>query len=403
MSSILTGIRVVEAATFIAGPAAGTMLGDFGAEVIHIEPPGIGDPYRYLYTLRPLPECVENYAWLLDSRNKKSVALNLKHAAGRAALYRLITTADVFITNYQPSVLSDLGIRHADLAPLNSRLVYAHVTGFGEAGTEAERPGYDATAWWARSGMMDLIRPRGGELSLSAPGMGDHPTAVALFSAILLGLYQRERTGQGGKVSTSLMANGLWANSILAQAALCDAKFFERRTHAEAINPLLAVYQTRDERHFSLVMVKEAHEWNLFCGAIARPELLSDPRFDSSPKRREHARELVAILDQVFATKTLAEWSAILDQHQVTFGLVQQSEALPHDPQMNANGLFPEIVDLPGRRTVDSPINIEGVTKAEPHAAPALGAHTREVLQGAGFTEAEMSALFASGAAAGAA
>ncbi|MBI2803280.1 MAG: CoA transferase [Gammaproteobacteria bacterium] len=395
MHSILGGIRVVEAATFVAGPAAGTIMADFGADVIHIEPPGIGDAYRYLYKLRPLPECAENYPWLLDSRNKKSITLNLKRPAGRAALYRLLETADVFITNYQPSVLSDLGVRFEDIDGLSARLIYAHVTGYGDAGAEVERPGYDATAWWARSGMMDLIRPHGGELALSAPGMGDHPTAVALFGAIMLALYRRERTGQGGKVSTSLMANGVWANGILAQAALCGATFFERGTHAESPNPLIAVYQTLDERHFSLVMVKEAHEWDLFCTAIARPELGADPRFESSAKRREHASALVAILDQVFATKTLAEWSAILDQHRVTFGVVQKSEALPSDAQMLANGVFPEIVDLPGRRTVDSPINVDGTTKIPPQAAPALGAHTREVLQNLGYSDAEITAMAA--------
>jgi crotonobetainyl-CoA:carnitine CoA-transferase CaiB-like acyl-CoA transferase len=400
MSSLLSGLRVVEAATFIAGPAAGTIMGDYGAEVIHVEPPGIGDPHRYLYTLRPLPESTENYAWMLDSRNKKSLALNLKSPTGREALYKLIKTADVFITNYQPSVLQDLGIRYEDLQAVNSRLVYAHITGYGEAGPEAERPGYDATAWWARSGMMDLIRPRGGELSLSAPGMGDHPTSVAMFGAIMLGLYRRERTGQGGKVYTSLMANGVWSNSIMAQAALCDATFFERRTHAESLNPLLAVYQTRDERHFSLIMVKEAHEWDLFCGAIARPDLLNDPRFDTSPKRRVNAPALVKILDDIFATRTLTEWCEIFDHHRVTFGIVQKSEALPDDPQMVANGLFPPIADRPERRTVDSPINVEGIKKVAPHSAPALGQHTVEVLQNLGYSASEISVLLETGAAA---
>jgi crotonobetainyl-CoA:carnitine CoA-transferase CaiB-like acyl-CoA transferase len=400
MSSILAGIRVVEAATFIAGPAAGTVMADFGAEVIHVEAPGIGDPYRYLYTLRPLPECGENYPWQLDSRNKQSVALNLKHEAGRAALYRLVATADVFITNYQPSVLADLWIRHEDLSPLNERLVYAQVTGYGEVGSEVERPGYDATAWWARSGLMDLIRPRDGEVSLSAPGMGDHPTAMALFGAIMLALYERERTGRGSRVSTSLMANGVWANGIMAQAALLGARFFERQTHAEATNPLLATYQTREGRHFSLVMVKEADEWALFCGAIERPDLRAEPRFATPADRRAHARELVAILDGVFASRTLPEWMEIFDRHRITFGIVQRTEALPDDAQMIANGVFPELADRPGTRTVDSPIHVAGAHKTRPRTAPAIGADTRAVLQAAGYGAAEIEALIASGAAA---
>ena len=257
MESILQGLRVVEAATFIAAPAAGTMLGDFGADVIHIEAPGVGDPYRKLYTLNPLPKCEENYPWLLDGRNKRSVALNLKHSEGRAVLYKLLANADVFITNYQPSVLADLQVRHDDVRALNPRLIYAHVTGYGELGSEADRPGYDATAWWARSGLMDLVRPRDGEVALSAPGMGDHPTAVALFGAIMLALYRRQQTGLGSKVATSLMANGLWSNSIMAQAALCQATQTPPWVHAESPNALLAVYQSSDQRHFSLVLVKK--------------------------------------------------------------------------------------------------------------------------------------------------
>ncbi len=400
MAGIFDGIRVVEAATFVAGPAAGTIMSDFGAEVIHVEPPGIGDPHRLLYQLRPLPECEENYPWLLDSRNKKSVALNLKHADGRAAMYKLIATADVFITNYQPSVLADLGLRLVDLQPLNARLIYAHATGYGDVGEEIEKPGYDATAWWARSGMMDLIRPRGGEVALSAPAMGDHPTSVAMFSAIVLGLYRRERTGKGGRVTTSLMANGLWSNSIMAQASLCGGRQVPPWTHADSPNPLVATYQTKDERHFSLVMVKGAQEWELFCRAISREDLLADARFATPESRRMHARELVAILDALFAQKTLAEWTEVLNKHRVTFGIVQKSFDLPADPQMVANGCFRDFENLPGRKVVDSPIYVDGETKVTPRRPPELGEQTREVLLGAGYTDDAIEALVKAGAAA---
>ncbi len=399
MASILDGIRVVEVATFVAGPAAGTVMADFGADVIHVEPPDIGDPYRYLYTLRPLPTSEYNYPWLLDSRNKRSLALDLKSEVGREALYKLVREADVFLTNYHPSVLEALHIRYEDLKPLNGKMIYAHVTGYGPVGDEAEKPGYDATAWWARSGMMDVIRPKGGAVAMSSPGMGDHPTSVTLFGAIMMALYHRERTGEGTEVSTSLMANGAWANSILTQAALCGARSFQPFTHAESPNPLVSVYETKDRRNFFLVMVKEAFEWDLFCKAINRPDLHEDPRFKEVEKRRENARELVAILDGVFAEKTLAEWSEILDRHRVTFGLVQRTDELPDDPQMRANGVFREIEGAGGLQTVDSPIQMEGADKLAPHRAPEIGQHTTEVLQGVGYTEAQIREMVEAGVA----
>ncbi len=399
MGSILDGIRMVEVATFVAGPAAGTVMADFGADVIHVEPPDIGDPYRYLYSLKPLPSSEHNYPWLLDSRNKKSLALNLKTEAGREALYKLIPEMDVFLTNYHPSVLEALQIRYEDLRPLNDRLIYAHATGYGEVGDEAEKPGYDATAWWARSGMMDLIRAGDGEVAMSAPGMGDHPTSLTLFGGIMMALYQRERTGEGSKVSTSLMANGAWSNSILLQAALCGAKSFKPFSHADSTNPLVAIYDTQDGRQIFLAMVKQAFEWEQFCDAIGHPELKEDPRYKDVDARRDNARQLVAFLDGVFAQKPLSEWTAALEAHAITFGVVKQTAELPDDPQMHENGIFREIAGSEGMLTVDTPIKLEGAEKVAPGPAPEIGQHTVEVLQGLGYTDGQIREMVESGAA----
>ena len=399
MASILSDIRVVEVATFVAGPAASTALADFGAHVVHVEPPDTGDPYRYLSQLRPLPTNEHNYPWLLDSRSKKSLALDLKREAGREVLYKLVRDADVFLTNYHPSVLEALQIRDDDLRPQNERLIYAHVTGYGALGSEAEKPGYDATAWWARSGLMDTIRSRGGELGMSAPGMGDHPTSMALFGAIVLGLYDRQRTGVGRVVSTSLLANGAWANGILLQAALCGAAPLQHTTHAESPNPLICVYRTQDDRHLFLAMVKEASEWEMFCDAIERPELKPDPRFARVEARRENAAQLVALLDEVFAQKTLAAWTERLEHHRITFGLVQPTHELPADQQMHDNGVFRTIEGSGDLLTVDSPIQISGVEKTAPTRAPEIGQHTAEILQGLGYTEIQIRELCEEGTA----
>jgi crotonobetainyl-CoA:carnitine CoA-transferase CaiB-like acyl-CoA transferase len=199
---IFDGIKVIDCASFIAGPAAATVMSDFGAEVVKIEPPGMGDPYRRRAVPVPGRPAI-NPGFVLDSRNKKSIALDLRAEAGREVLHRLVREADVFITNYPPPVRQRLRITYDDLAPLNERLIYASFTGYGESGPEANKPGFDATAWWARTGLMHLVRA--GEEATPArslPGMGDHPSAMGTYGAIVTALYQRERTGKGNYVSS---------------------------------------------------------------------------------------------------------------------------------------------------------------------------------------------------------
>jgi len=385
---LLEGLRVVELATFVFGPAAGTVLGDFGAEVVHIEHPQTGDPYRMLPQLKPLPECEENYCWILTARGKKSIALDVRKPEGREVARELVRRADVFITNLHPSVLQKLGMDWESLEGENPRLIYAHATGYGDQGPEVEKPGYDATAWWARSGLMDAVRPAGAEFALATAGMGDHPSAMALFGAIALALFDRERTGKGRRVRTSLVANGAWSNSILIQAALCGAKPYTPPTHAGSANALVNHYLCKDGRGLYLAMVQEAVEWERFTQAIGRPELASDPRFRELPLRRANAPALVAILDETFAKKPLEAWRAELDRQSVTFGIIARIEDLPSCPQLGANGIFRPVTGegvRPGLRTVDSPIQLDGAPKGPARRAPALGENGREILQSLGY------------------
>jgi crotonobetainyl-CoA:carnitine CoA-transferase CaiB-like acyl-CoA transferase len=397
---LLEGLRVVELATFVFAPAAGTVLADFGADVVHIEHPQIGDAYRHLTQLRPLPECADNYCWILTARGKKSIALDVRRPEGRDVVRELVRRADVFITNLHPSVLEKMEMRYEDLAPENPRLIYAHATGYGDQGDEVEKPGYDATAWWARSGLMDAVRPAGAEFALATAGMGDHPSSMALFGAIALALFDRERTGRGRRVKTSLLANGAWSNSILIQAALCGAKTYAPPTHATTANALVNHYLCADGRGLYLAMVQEAVEWERFTQAIARPDLKTDPRFAELSARRANAAALVAILDGVFATKPLAEWRKLLDGHSITFGIIARVEDLPEDAQMNANGVFRPVVGegVPkGLRTVDSPIHLDGAAKRPATRAPELGEHGREILSGLGYSAERIDALVRDG------
>ena len=395
---ILDGIRVVELATFIFGPAAGTVMADFGADVVKIEHPITGDPYRYLYKMAPLPPCEENYCWVLDARGKRSLALDCRCDEGRAVATDLIASADVLITNLHPSVLETMRMRYEDLAERAPRLIYAHATGYGETGEEAEKPGYDATAWWARSGMMDAVRPaRGGEPVLATAGMGDHPSAMTLLVGILLALLRRQQTRLGTKVSTSLLANGVWANSVFIQAALCGAEEFRHVAHAATPNALVTPYRTGDDRHFYLAMIQEQVEWAHLLAAIDRRDLAEDARFATVADRRANAALLVGILDEVFRTAPLAVWRARLDSHKVTFGVVARGEDAPTDPQMAAAGVFREIEGREGCRVVDSPVWIRGVPKTPVRRPPELGEHGREILRELGYPEGKIDQLFHGG------
>src|ERR1700704_1013889 len=208
---IFEGLKVLDCASFIAAPAAATVLSDFGAKVIKIEPPGLGDPYRNLPNLPGYPVSQHNFAGRLEARNKKTLGLVLSKPEGQAVLHRLVAEADVFITNFPPAVRGRLGVASAELAAHNGRLSYASFPGNGEKGEEANKPGFDSNAYWARSGLMDLVRPDADTTpARSVAGMGDHPCAMALYGAIVTALYRRERTGKGAHVSSNLMANGIW-------------------------------------------------------------------------------------------------------------------------------------------------------------------------------------------------
>lgn len=390
---IFDGLKVIDCASFIAGPAAATVMSDFGAEVVKIEPPGMGDPYRRRGNPAPGRPPL-NPGFLFDARNKRSLALDLRQEAGRAILYRLVESADVFITNYPPPVRERLKITYADLKHLNERLIYASFTGYGETGPEASKPGFDATAWWARTGLMDLVRA--GEQvtpARSLPGMGDHPSAMGTYGAIVTALYQREKTGKGNYVGSSLLANGLWANACSVQAALCGDEVRPQPPREEALSALRVHYQCKDGRWLLLSVAADEWRWDKFKTCFDTT-MLDDPRFATDASRNHNARELVAILDQLFGEHDLAHWRKVLDDAGIIFGMVGRVDDIRHDEQALAAGFVKPYADDPDLWTLDSPFFLAGQEKVPPRTAPRTpGQHSDEVLRQYGYGDAEIAEL----------
>jgi crotonobetainyl-CoA:carnitine CoA-transferase CaiB-like acyl-CoA transferase len=398
VESVFTGLKVVDLASFIAGPGAATILSDFGADVIKVEPPGSGDPHRNTYKIPPQPRADDNYAWHLDNRNKRGMAVDLKSPHAKQILERLVKWADVLVINFPHPVRKRLKLAYEDVAPWNSRLIYADITGYGDQGPDADLPGFDITAYWARSGLLALTRDAGAPPTLPVAGSGDHATAVGLYAAIVTGLYRRERTGQGSYVTTSLIAEGAWACSMSVQAALCGARFFPLHDRKNPPNAIFNVYQTSDDNWFLIVV--QAKDWPALATGIGRSDLLLNARFTDDAKRAANSAQLTEILDAVFTSQPLAHWREVLEHAHITYGVVRAPSEVINDPQLLANDI---IVPLAGagerlKFTVSSPLQVHDVPKVPAMRAPELGEHNEEILQQLGFDANEIDGLRAKGA-----
>src|ERR1700761_499078 len=394
--NIFSGLKVVDFASFIAGPSAAVILSDFGADVIKVEPPK-GEMWRMGQKIPPQPNSDVPYPFHLANRNKRSLALDLKSPEAGEILERMVKWADVFIVNTPQPARKKLKLTYEDVVQWNPRLVYADITGYGEKGPDAALPGFDLTAFWARSGLLSMTRDAGAPPTWPVAGSGDNATAVGLYSAIVTALYRRERTGQGSYVTTSLLAEGVWSASVSIQAALCGANFYGLHDRMHPANAALNVYRASDGTWFVLIVTPD--KLAAVAKAIGRADLLTDPRFTDPVKLMQNMPQLAAILDEVFSAQPMAHWYQVFNGVHVTFGAVRGPGEVIEDPQLRANDIVVPLDGAGGKlgTTISSPIQVHGTTKVAARRAPALGEHNEEVLNQLGFSADEIHALHASG------
>jgi crotonobetainyl-CoA:carnitine CoA-transferase CaiB-like acyl-CoA transferase len=387
LPDMLSGYRVVELAIWVAGPASGGILADWGAEVIKVEAPS-GDPMRRMFgAIGVEQDRVPPYE--LDNRGKRCVALDLTTDGGKADMDALLATADVFITNMRPDALERLGFDHESVRARFPRLVYASVTGYGLGGADRDRPGYDIGAFWARSSLAHSMVPTGEYPIPLKSGMGDHITAITITTGILAALLNRERTGEGRLVETSLLRAGTYVNGWDIGIRSYFGRIASARTHAQSQVPLLNCYRAADGKSFWLIGLEGDRHWPGLVAALGRPELREDERFRSGTARKKNSEALIAVLDDLFASATRDEWTARFDAHDVWWSPVNSIADVLEDPQAEAAGAWVEMPRDPAEptagtyRTAASPVSFSDYVQV-PGPVHAVGEDTDDVLQALG-------------------
>jgi crotonobetainyl-CoA:carnitine CoA-transferase CaiB-like acyl-CoA transferase len=394
MAGPLEGIKVVEMGVWIAGPAAGGILGDWGADVVKIEPPGVGDPARLFMTMLgadlPFNPIFEN-----DNRNKRGIVIDLRTEEGLKIAFDLIGEADVFVSNIRSASLTRLGLGTETLCKRFPKLIYALITGYGREGEEADRAAYDIAAFWARSGIAHSLTQPGSTPPNQRGGMGDHNAGLAAVSGICAALFKRERTGKGEVVSTSLLREGIYTLSFDLSVALrfgVPVMIGNRKTMG---NPAINSYADSDGRYFWLVGLEGERHWPSLARAVGRPEWIEDPLYAKPSERARNAVGLIEQLDAIFATKTREEWGGIFDAEiDLWWAPVQSIEEVIADPQVTAAGSFVEVPDGVGTTMLPAtPVDFDVNSWTPRSMAPEHGEHTDEILREAGRSSEQIAEL----------
>ena len=390
---LFADLKVIDAASFLAGPCAATILADYGADVVKIEPPS-GDRHRSIAARHP-----SDWSWQLTNRSKRSLALDLSTDDGYDVLMKMIEQADVFLVNFSAGQLERYRLTWETLKAVNPRLIFAQISAFGLKGRESDRRAFDLTGWFARTGILDMMRDKDIAPSLPAGGVGDHATAMTLYAGILSALYRRDRTGEGGMVSTSLAATGAWANGLNLQAVVAGVDNAARRDEEGWSNPVQNVFTTADGRHVLIAVQNIVRDFDKLADALDKPEWreMEDmqpvkPLFKNRFKARQRIAEAIHAFD---ATELLERLGAAGIVHE----LIRRNAEVLDDEQLIANGLIvPFDSGRPGcDRTFATPFQLSEETQRTPAAAPDVGEHSEEVLAEFGLSAEEIAKLQSAG------
>jgi crotonobetainyl-CoA:carnitine CoA-transferase CaiB-like acyl-CoA transferase len=401
----MEGVRVLEVAQFTFVPAAGAVLADWGADVIKVEHAETGDAQRGLSRLMSMPVGSGSFAPLMEhpNRGKRSIGLALEQPEALDVLHELIRSSDVFLTNFLPRARRRLGIELEDVRKINPDIIYVRGSGFGATGPDSEKGGYDSTAFWARGGSALGTTPADydGLCTMPAGAYGDSMGGMTIAGGIAAALFARDRTGETSVVDVSLLGVGAWATALSVGFALLEGGPPPRRApgNSAKTNPLVGNYRTADDRWLVLAMLQPGRYWPDFCQRIGREDLITDDRFATVEVLMANAAAAAEIVQDVLATRTLAEWISRFDGMEGQWAVAQDPWEVGQDPALRANGLIAEVIDTEGtrRELVANPVQFDE-KPAQLTRAPQFAEHTDEILRGLGKSDDELINLKVCGA-----
>ena len=394
MTAPLDGVRVIELANFVAAPSGGALMADLGADVIKIEPP-TGDAWR----VRALTPDMMWFIFNHDNRGKRSVVLDVTAPAGAEAARRLIDGADVLLTNLLPHRRTRLGFDPEALHARNPRLIYVGVTGYGPDGPDADRPGFDYSAFWAASGIMGRLLPEDQPPPLSRGALGDHTTGISNLAATLAALRLRDMTGAGQTVELSLFSVGAWVNSLDILSAAHNGVEPGVHDRERPANPLWNTYRCADGRWLMLTMLQPDLYWARLCAALEQDGWLAEERWQSTPDRAADTQRLTAAMSAVFATAPRDDWGERLDALGIIWAPVSTVRETAAREQLAVQHLM-QRVDVHGTPmpVMRGPFALRGSEEGPRGRAPELGEHSAAILREAGYDDAAIAALREQGA-----